>query len=91
MCHWWVDMPNNGTSNATTKTITGPYAAASAGIQRALLTVAVDAGSATEGRIESSVGSNIFTLLKAPGGAATTWTNSGNCRASFYIAYEIAV
>jgi hypothetical protein len=88
LMHVFVDMPNNGTGNATTRTITLPFAAKNSGVQRGPLSICIDNNAASEGRWETTAGSNILTLLKAPDGAATAWTASNNSRASFSAVIE---
>lgn len=79
----------NGTSNATTKTITGPFNADGALVVGITL-ANVNNGTAatTPGLVISRAGSNIFDIYRDL--TAATWTNSGNCRVSFMIEYKIA-
>ena len=76
-----------GTSNATTFTVTLPFAAANTSIQYHHI-LAVDNGVVSTGRLALAVNSNIVTLSKAITG--TAWTASGTKNADFTITYEIA-
>ena len=90
MCHVYVLMGANGTSNATTFTITLPFAAANTAIQSAALPAVVNNGSisTTPGRIDTIVNSNVANLYLTAGAGA--WTASGGKRAFINLTYEIA-
>lgn len=90
-CHVNITMGGDGTSNATTFTITLPFAASSTWTQAqfGLLPTIVNGGATASapGRINVSAGSNIANLSTTAGGAA--WTNSGGKRAFINFTYEI--
>lgn len=82
MCNaYWVT--GAGTSNATTLTITMPFAAKNS----CVFTLEIqDAGTVQTGRASLTAGSNILTVLKANLGA---FTASGNKMCRGFIMYEI--
>lgn len=80
----------NGTSNATTFTMTLPAVAANTGIAKSAGASAVDNGAAltTTPRIDTAANSNIATIRSSP--AAGAWTASSTKRVEFTITYETA-
>lgn len=84
----WVSMAN-GTSNATTFTITLPFAAASEGRQYHSLAQVVDNGAfgSVPGLLKTIVSSITADLFQDA--AQTAWTNAGGKRANFSLTYEI--
>lgn len=90
VCHYWFTM-GDGTSNATTFTMTMPFVAASNGQnQFHILSTIVNNGSipTNAGKIQITVGTNVATLLRDLSG--TAWTASGAKRAFGSGSYEIA-
>lgn len=90
-CHYWFTIGADGTSNATTFTMTFPYAAKS-GVGQSqfnLLPTIVNnsAATTTPGRITLTTGSNVMSLAKDASGAV--WTGSGGKRAFGSGQYEI--
>ena len=83
----WVSM-GNGTSNATTFTMTLPLAADSAGRRYHALAQVVNNGSfgSTPGLLKTIVSSTTADLYLD--GAQTAWTNVGGKRANFSFTYE---
>jgi hypothetical protein len=79
----------NGTSNATSFTVTLPAAAATTGAQKGLISPVVNNGAAltAPGRIDTSSGSNVATLYSTI--AANAWTAASTKRAEFIFTYEI--
>ncbi len=75
------------TSNATTFTMTLPFASASASNHCTGTATDNTAGVTTPIRVDTAAGSNIATLTKAP--AATAWTATGAKAAKFTLIYEI--
>jgi hypothetical protein len=90
MCVCYFTYTGNGTSNATTKTITLPFAAANTGIQIFPIRV-TDNGTiqTTVGQLITRVNSNIADVGKVFG-STTNWTSSGNAGFVFSITYETA-
>jgi hypothetical protein len=90
-CHVIVNMGANGTSNATTFTMTLPFAAANTFIQSDILPAVINnSGSlqTTPGRIDTIVNSNVANLYLNT--AAAAWTASNGKRAFVNFTYEIA-
>lgn len=86
VCIATVSMPNNGTSNATTFTVTLPFVSK---YTMYFIGEGVDAGAATTNMgVALTAGSNVATLTKnaMTGGG---WTNSGNKRGYFTAIYII--
>jgi hypothetical protein len=83
-------MNGNGTSNATSFTITLPFAAANTVSQIGLLPTIVDNNTTATipGRIRTAVNSNIAALDKDCSGAV--WTAALGKRAFINFTYEIA-
>jgi hypothetical protein len=75
----------NGTSNATTKTITLPFNAATADSYPII--IQDNTGRAT-GMIILRAGFNIADVYRDV--IATSWATSGNCKWSIHITYEVA-
>jgi hypothetical protein len=90
MCHVYILRGANGTSNATTFTLTLPFAAANTAIQSAALATVVNNSSVltAPGRIDTVVNSTTANLYTTAGAAA--WTGSGGKRAFVNLTYEIA-
>lgn len=89
-CHISVITTAHGTSNATSLTMTLPFAAASGTNQTSCILSVRDNGTTqtTPGRIQATAASNIADIYKT---CATTnnWTSSGEKSASFNWTYEI--
>lgn len=78
----------NGTSNATTTTVTLPFAARSGSVQ-VFMSFTVDGGvNQVGGWVRTRSNSNILDCYKTPG--TLTWTNSGAKMCYFSFVYEIA-
>lgn len=87
LCTVKVQCSANGTSNATTTTVTAPVNAASVVTVGLVQTVANNGTvAATPGQIVTRANSNIFDLYRD--GQSTAWTSSGGKRASFTYVYE---
>lgn len=76
-----------GTSNATSFTVTLPFAAANTAIQTHVI-VATDNGANSSGRVSTRVNSAIMDVY--PTVTGTSWTASGLKNCGFTITYEIA-
>jgi len=76
-----------GTSNATSTTMTLPFASNQAVVFSTGIAVDSGAGATTTLRMDLTAGSNIATLYKSP--AATVWTATGNKGVKFQFTYEI--
>lgn len=74
----------NGSSNATTYTVTLPFPAANTQPQIFLIRI-VDSGTVALGRLVTRVNSNIADLY--PSVSTNNWTGSGTKGASFVITY----
>lgn len=79
----------NGTSDATTKTITLPFNAAAGAVQLGLTTAIANSGTTATapGIVATRVSSNIADVYRNL--AAQTWTASGGARYSFTLNYVI--
>ena len=91
ICTIWVRMPTNGTSNATTFTVSLPFTAATiTNMSWVGFAVVIDNGTqkATPGLVSISSGGTTATLVVDLAG--TAWTSSGGKRATFTIEYETA-
>lgn len=92
-----VEQGANGTSNATSFTLTAPLTSTNTTnyVSLILIPFQVDGGTSesAKGHVQVGVNSNILQLFRAAtvGGAtsATGWTNSGNKRARFVLDYRI--
>lgn len=76
----------NGTSNATTFTLTMPFAGGSS--SQIFIILITNNGSQAAGRMDIGANSNIATLYITPAGAA--WTNSGAKGCNFSVTYQTA-
>ena len=87
LCHCYL-ISGNGTSNATTFTLTLPVAAANTGIAKCSGGSAVDNGAAltTMPRVDTVVNSNVANIRSSP--AAGAWTAANAKRVEFSITYE---
>jgi hypothetical protein len=92
LCTVFVEMPNNGTSDATTFTIPAPFTAATVTNMnwRASILYAQDNGSqiTTVGIAYIASAGTAFTLHTTV--ASGAWTNANGKRADFILTYEIA-
>jgi hypothetical protein len=92
MCTAFVRLPNTGTSNATTFTVSAPFTAATVAnmLWGTTWWTAVDNGVTltVPGRLWIASAGTAFLLYKDTTGAA--WTNSGTKSANFTLTYEIA-
>lgn len=79
-------LTGNGTSNATTFTITLPFIAKTQGLTRPSA-ITVDAGTSASGWCSTRSGSNILDCYRTP--ATLTWTSSGNKAINTSFTYEI--
>lgn len=83
MCHLLGGQSTNGTSNATTKTITLPFAAANTAIQEGVIGQQVNNGTAVAGGlIRTRVNSTTADIFLAN---AAAFTASGNCRSFSFL------
>lgn len=80
----------SGTSNATTKTITGPFNAAEASHGSLLVVVNNGTAQTTPGVARTRVGSSTIDLYRNNDLGSTAWTSSGNCSIAMYITYRMA-
>ena len=82
----------NGTSNATSFTMSAPFTAAtvSSMIWANALAYYVDSGSATYGNGRAAISSGSSTITLSAETGPTGWTSSGNKAATFMLIYEIA-
>lgn len=89
LCTAHIAMSANGTSNATTATMTLPFAAANTAVQTFPVLI-VDNGTigADPGKLNTAVNSNVASLFRTL--ASGTWTGSGAKGWTFVITYEIA-
>lgn len=80
----------SGTSNATTKTITGPFNAAE--VSHGFASVVLNAGTiqTTPGVVRTRLASATMDIYRNNDLGTTAWTNSGNCVYALYITYRIA-
>lgn len=90
LCTCIIAMSANGTSNATTSTMTLPFAAANTVVQSFHILI-VDNGTigADVGKLNTRVNSNVADLFKTL--ASGVWTASGAKGWTFTITYEMAV
>jgi hypothetical protein len=85
MCNVQV-IAGSGVSNATTFTMTLPFAAKTGSRARAFA-LATDSGANNSGWVSTRSGSNILDVFKTA--ATTTFTASGGKGVSFFLTYEI--
>lgn len=86
-CTVYTNFTGVGTSNATSKTITLPFAAANTVLQN-VVNQGQDAGVGAYIRITTRLNSNVADLY--PSATTTSWTATGNCIFRFSFTYEIA-
>lgn len=89
MCHVILSMGSDGTSNATTFTVTLPFAASSSVVQVFTNVIVINNGATltTPGRLDTRLNSNIADLYI--NSAAGAWSSSNGKRARIIITYEI--
>jgi hypothetical protein len=87
-CRVVIRCAANGTSNATTKTVTFPFVATAAG-QGGLIDFFSNNGTnaATQGGYYTRTSSNVVDLYRDV--TSTAWTSSGGCRMNISTSYEI--
>lgn len=88
-CIYNVYMPNTGTSNATSFTITAPFTSRNATSHFLGYGQGTDNG-AYQANVLADLAPNTATITLNTGGGATGWTNSGNKAANFTLIFEIA-
>ena len=90
MCTVTIRNSAVGTSNATSKTITLPFAAADTGTQVGYI-VCTDNNTNRHGIIRTQVNSNVANLFltNSTGVVLSAWTASGNWNCQFTFTYEI--
>ena len=83
MCQWYVNPTSTGTSNATSFTITMPFAAFN---NMNYPVTIVNSGTVSIGRMVTTAGSNVASFVQASG---TAFTASGAKSAIISVTYEI--
>lgn len=78
-----------GTSNATTFTVTLPFNAKYLDVFGGIVVVDNSAAQTNPGRAQTSASSNVLTITKTHTGSSPAWTASGGKAAWFTITYEI--
>lgn len=91
LCIITISMPNGGTSDATSFTITAPFISKNTANHYcgAVLSYAVDNGVALTVAARASLGPNTTTINLYTNMASGTWTASGAKRVYFTLAYEV--
>lgn len=87
ICHVYWTPSAAGTSNATTFTMTLPFAAANT-VSQIEGQIVENGGTIQQGRVSTAANSNILTVGSTVAGAA--WTASGGKSARICFSYEIA-